>query len=262
MILIEKEWQEYKDSRTLYKLKVIALFTLLLNVGWHIYSYVLSNLESGFLLSFIYIKEISISWSDILLVFNITSLLFFLPMVILSNAGTVSRTKLKNSHFFATGVSREAMGVVKMGLRVFIPIFIYAIISVIVSAVANFFFENTAIVIDNYNITLSLTELYLRPLSQIPFILMCISVSLIAEQVGKDKLISMFFSFIGFMILFAIMGLSSVMRDGITEVMKYVLFSSATLNLQKFILGQLLFLCIFVICFTLSVIRYSKNKRI
>lgn len=246
----------------MYKLKVLALFTLLLNVGWHVYSFVLSGLESGFLLSFIYLDQISISWGDILYIFNITSLLFFLPVVIFSNVGAVSKTKLKNSHFFATGVSREGMGIVKIGLRVFIPILVYAFISIIVSMIANFFFDNTAIVIENYNMTLSLMELYLRPLAQVPLMLMCISISLIAEQMGKDKLISLFFSFIGFMILFAIMGLSSVMRDGILEVLKYIFFASATLNLQKFILGQLLFLCIFTIAFTLSVMRYAKNKRI
>ncbi len=262
MILIEKEWQDYKDSKTLYKLKVLALFVLVINSCWHIYSFILTMLQSGVLMDFIHISEISISWGDILLVFNCIGLIFFLPMIILSNVGAASQTKMKNSHFFATGVSKEAMGVVKIGLSVFIPIIVYAFLSVAVCMIANFLFENSPILIDNTNVTISTLELYLRPFAQVPFMLMCISIALLAEQLGKDKLVSIFFFFIGFVTLFAILGLSSMMRDGITEVFGYVFFQSPTLNLQKFILGQLLFMCIFTIAFTFSVIRYARNKKI
>ncbi len=262
MILIEKEWQDYKDSKTLYKLKVLALFVLLVNIGWHVYKFTFSALQSGVSLNFIYIEEISISWSDILLFFNMTSLYFFLPVVILSNVGAVSKTKMKNSHFFATGVSREAMGAVKIALSVFIPVIVYAFTSIVVCMIANFFFPNSPMVINNTNISLSLTELYVRPLVQVPFMLMCISIALLAEQVGKDKLISIFFFFCGFLILFAVLGLSSVMRDGILEVLDYVFFNTSTLNVQKFILGELLFSCVFMIAFTLSVLRYAKEAKI
>lgn len=262
MILLDKEWQDYKDSKTLYKLKVLALFTLLLNVGWHVYSFVLSGLESGFLLSFIHIEEISISWGDILYIFNMISVFFFLPIVVLSNVGTISKTKMKNSHFFAAGVSREALGAIRIALRVFIPMLVYTFISVAVCMVANFFFDNSIIVIDNYNLQISLLELYLRPFAQVPFMMMCISIALLADQLGRDRLVSIFFFFIGFLLLFALLGLSSLMREGIFEVLNYVFFLSATQDLQRFILGELLFLCIFMIAFTLSVMRYAKSKKI
>ncbi len=262
MILIEKEWQDYKDTKTLYKIKVVAFFTLLINIGWHIYSFVLSGLESGFMLDFIHISEMLTSWGDALYVFNLTSVFFFLPIVILSNVGTVSRTKLNNSHFFATGVSKETMGLSKIALRVFIPILIYTFISFTTSVIANFLLDNKIIVIANFNHEVTLLELYLRPLTQIPFMMMCIAIALIAEQIGRDKLVSIFFFFIAFVFMFAIMGLSFIMREAIAEVMKYIFFQTATFHPQKFILGQLLFMCIFIIAFTLSVIRYARNKRI
>lgn len=262
MILFEKEWQDYKDSKTLYKLKVLALFVLLVNIGWHIYVFTLSALQSGIDFNFIYIAEIAISWVDIIKVFNATSVCFFLPIVILSNVGAVSKTKMKNSHFFATGVSKEGMGAVKIALSVFVPIIVYAFIAIIICVVANFFFPNTPFVVDNVNVTLSTLGLYLRPLSQVPFMLMCIAIALLAEQVGKDKLISIFFFFTGFIMIFAVLGLSSVMRDGIIEVFNYTFFASATINTQKFILGELLFSCIFMIAFTLSVMRYAKVAKI
>lgn len=262
MLLFEKEWQDYKDSKTLYKLKVLALFVLLVNIGWHIYIFTLSALQSGISFDFIYIAQISVSWADIITVFNVTSIFFFMPIVILANVGAVSKTKMKNSHFFATGVSKEGMGAVKIALSVFIPIFVYAFITIIICVVANFFFPNTPFVVDNVNVTLSTLELYLRPLSQVPFMLMCIAIALLAEQVGKDKLISIFFFFTGFIMIFAALGLSSVMREGIIEVFNYTFFQSATINIQKFILGELLFSCIFMITFTLSVMRYAKVARI
>ncbi len=262
MILIEKEWQDYKDSKALYKIEVLALFLLLLNIGVHIYNFVLAKIEAGYSLDFIYILDFSLSWGEILRVFNISTVVFFLPIVVLTNVGSVSKTKLKNAHFFATGVSREAMGFVKIGMRIFVPIVAYCFVSVIICAIANFVFDNDVIVIGGYNLSLGIMDLYVRPAGQIPFMLMCISIALLAEQLGRDRLISIFLLFMGLLALFAVMGLSTIVREAIAEVYNYVFFASATINAQSYILGQLMFLCIFTIAFTLSVIRFSRNKRI
>ena len=260
MLLVEKEWQELKNSKLLRKYILISLCFLLFNILIHLYGFLTDYISSGLVLGFWSFESFEIPWARSLYIFNLTSLVFYLPCCLLVNVGTFGQDGKTNSHIYACDVKRESLGSVKIGMRLFIQTSLFILSSFIMSAASNLLFTNELVMIGEIAIELTALDIYLRPLAILPCFLAILSIGMFSEQTGKDRFESMLMIFVWLVIAFMALSMNNLFRNAFMEIVNYIFLAQHEIDLQEFILGEMLLILIAILMFALSIYKY-KNKR-